>query len=228
MPKLHADHTDDPVARLRALDTCAVSDALDTLGLTGATTGITPLWPFGRQVAGRARTVTAGPRQADRPADHIAASAVETSAAGDVLVIANGGRLDVSCFGGILTLAAARRGIAGVVIDGACRDIAESQDLDFPVFGRTVVPVSARGRIVQLAMDEPVSFAGTTVESGDLVLADHNGVVFVPTSHIEAVLDMAERITAREADMADAVREGQAVTEVMHDSRFPTIEEVER
>ena len=87
--------------------------------------------------------------------------------------------MDVSCWGGILTLAARRRGIGGVVIDGACRDIAESQELGFPVYGRAVVPVSARGRIVQLAMDEPVEFAGTTVHPGDAVLADRNGVVFV-------------------------------------------------
>jgi regulator of RNase E activity RraA len=68
-----------------------------------------------------------------------------------------------------------------VIIDGACRDIAESEEQGFPVFGRAVVPVSARGRIVQLAMDEPVEFAGVTVRPGCAVLADRNGVVFVPT-----------------------------------------------
>ena len=117
---------------------------------------------------------------------------------------------------------------AGVVIDGACRDIAESEDQAFPVFGRAVVPVSARGRIVQLAMDQPVSVADATVESGDLVLADRNGVVFVSAAQIEPVLAMAEKIVAREAAMADAVTDGQAVSEVMHDSRFPTIEETAR
>jgi regulator of RNase E activity RraA len=220
--------TADVVARLRALDTCAVSDALDTLGLVGATTGIGPLWPVREPLVGRVRTVTAGSPQDDRPADHIAAAAIDSAAQGDVLVIANDGRVDVSCFGGILTLAASRRGVAGVVIDGACRDIAESEDQGFPVFGRAVVPVSARGRIVQLAMDEPVSIADTTVESGDLVLADRNGVVFVSQAQIEPVLVMAERITAREAGMADAVSGGQAVSEVMHESRFPTLEETER
>lgn len=220
--------TTDIVARLRILDTCAVSDALDTLGLAGATTGIGPLWPVREPLAGRVRTVTAGPRQADRPADHIAAAAIDSAAEGEVLVIANDGRPDVSCFGGILTLAASRRGLAGVVIDGACRDIAESEDQAFPVFGRAVVPVSARGRIVQLAMDQPVSVADATVESGDLVLADRNGVVFVSAAQIEPVLAMAEKIVAREAAMADAVTDGQAVSEVMHDSRFPTIEETAR
>jgi regulator of RNase E activity RraA len=93
------------------------------------------------------------------------------------------------------------------------------------VFGRAVVPVSARGRIVQLAMDEPVEFAGVTVHPGDFVLADANGVVFVPAAELDRVVALAERIVAREQGMADAVRDGQPVTEVMHDSKFPTIEE---
>ncbi|MFW3169576.1 RraA family protein [Geodermatophilus sp. CPCC 206100] len=219
------DPADETLARLRRLDTCAVSDALDTLGLDGATTGVRPLWDVRVPVVGRARTVTAGPRESGRPAQHIAAAAIEAAGEGDVLVIANGGRLDVSCFGGILTLSATRRGIGGVVIDGACRDIAESEEHGFPVFGRAVVPVSARGRIVQLAMEEPVPFAGVTVHPGDVVLADRNGVVFVPAQEVGRVVALAERIAAREEGMAEAVRSGQPVTEVMHDSRFPTAEE---
>jgi len=213
------------VERLRALDACAVSDALDTLGLAGATTGIHSLWPVTQKVVGRARTITAGPRQEGGPAQHIATAAIDIAVAGDVLVIANGGRVDVSCFGGLLTLAASQRGIEGVVIDGACRDIAESEEVGFPVFGRAVVPVSARGRIVQVAMGEPVAFAGVTVEQGDYVLADSNGVVFVREEYIERVLALGERIVAREAGMAEAVLAGQPVSEVMHDSRFPTVEE---
>jgi regulator of RNase E activity RraA len=224
-PREDRHDMDDHLQRLRRLDTCAVSDALDTLGLAGATTGVRPLWDVRTPVVGRARTVTAGPRESGRPAQHIAAAAIEAAGEGDVLVIANDGRLDVSCFGGILTLAATRRGIGGVVIDGACRDIAESEEHGFPVFGRAVVPVSARGRIVQLAMEEPVPFAGVTVHPGDVVLADRNGVVFVPERELGRVVALAERIAAREEGMAEAVRSGQPVTEVMHDSRFPTAEE---
>ncbi len=211
--------------RLRALDSCAVSDALDTLHLPGAVTGIGPLWAVREPVAGRARTVLAGPRQSGRPGQHIAAAAIQAADPGDVLVIANRGRTDVSCWGGILTLAARRRAIGGVVIDGACRDIAESEEQGFPVFGRAVVPVSARGRIVQLGMDEPVQFAGVTVQPGDAVLADRNGAVFIPAADLGRVVELAERIVARESAMADAVRAGSPVTEVMHDSKFPAIEE---
>jgi regulator of RNase E activity RraA len=62
------------------------------------------------------------------------------------------------------------------------------------------------------------------VRPGDAVLADRNGVVFVPAAELDRVVALAERIVTRENAMADAVRSGQPVTEVMHDSKFPTIE----
>jgi regulator of RNase E activity RraA len=212
--------------RLSALDSCAVSDALDTLGLPGATTGVRPLWPSPAPLVGVARTVQAGPAKPDIPAAHIAAGAIEASATQDVVVIANGGRTDVSCWGGILAVAATERGIRGVVIDGACRDIAESEDLGFPVYGRAAVPVSARRRIVQLSTGEPVEFAGVTVATGDIVIADRNGVVFLAADTAERVIALAERIVAREREMATAVRSGRSVVTVMHDSAFPSAEAV--
>src|ERR1700745_2402109 len=130
--------------RLRALDTCAGSDALDTLNLAGAPTGSGRLWAVTEPVAGRVRTVQAGPRQSGKPAQHIAAAAIEAAGPGDVLVIGKDGRTRVA-------------GVQGV-----------------PVSGRAVGRVSARGRIVQLEMAEPVEFAGLVVHPGDVVLADAN------------------------------------------------------
>lgn len=213
--------TAELLEQLARLDACAVSDALDALGLPGATTGIGRLWPVARVVAGVARTVLAGPREGDGPAAHIAASAIDAASPGDVIVVANEGRTDVSCWGGILTRAALGRGIAGVVIDGACRDIGEGEELGFPVFGRAVVPVSARGRIVQLAAGAPVECAGVRVEQGDLVIADRDGVVFIPRQRAAEVIEFALRIVAREEQMATAVLAGEPVSTVMHDTRFP-------
>jgi regulator of RNase E activity RraA len=213
--------TAELIERLGRLDSCAVSDALDAFGLPGATTGIRRLWPVPDVVAGVARTVTAGPRAVGGPAAHIAASAIDAAGPGDVIVVANGGRIDVSCWGGILTRAALTQGIAGVMIDGACRDIGDGEELGFPVFGRAVVPVSARGRITQLAAGEPVVFAGVRVAQGDYVVADRNGVVFVPAARAAEVLAFAERIVAREEQMAAAVLAGEPVTTVMHDAEFP-------
>jgi regulator of RNase E activity RraA len=212
------------VDRLRKLDACAVSDALDALGIAAASLGLRAVWPVDRVVAGRVRTILAGARASDAPADHIAAAAIDTSGSEHVLVIANRGRMDVSCWGGILTRAAVARSIAGVVVDGACRDVSECESLDFPVFARAVVPVSARGRIVQLAMDEVIEFDGVQVAPDDFIVADRSGVVFIPQGRAEEVLVLAEQIAAIETQMAMAVDGGVAVSQVMHDSQFPTVE----
>jgi regulator of RNase E activity RraA len=105
--------------------------------------------------------------------------------------------------------------VAGVVADGACRDVDEARDLEFPVYALTGVPVTARGRIVEESFQEPVSVCGVAVQPGDLVIADWTGVVFVPATHAEEVLSTAEDIFAREATMAEAVRAGKKASEVM-------------
>lgn len=211
------------VAELRACDSCAISDALDTLGLGGAVTALHPLWAAQQVVAGRVRTVTAAPRSDAGPATHIATPLVETTEPDDVVVIDNHGRTDVSCWGGLLTVAALAHGVRGVIVDGAARDVTECAQLGLPVFARNVVPVSARGRVVQQAMDERVQVCGVSVASGDYVIADANGTVFVAAADIDRVLDLARRIIDRETHMAQAVRDGRSVSEVMHDSQFPTI-----
>lgn len=211
------------IAALRALDSCAISDALDTLGLPGAVTALSPMWPVGTVVAGRVRTVTAAPKAAAGPATHIATPLVAVADADDVVVIDNHGRTDVSCWGGLLAEAATQRGVAGVIVDGACRDVQESEALSLPLFARQAVPVSARGRIVQQAMDERIQVAGVSVASFDYVIADVNGVVFVAADQAERVIALAQRIADREARMAEAVRSGRDVSEVMHDSQFPTV-----
>jgi len=206
--------TADPLlGRLAALDACLVSDALDWLGLPGSVLGLGPLWP-GARLAGRAHTVLTGPP----PGGHVAAATVATAGPGDVVVIAGGGRLDVSCWGGILTAAAVRRGAAGVVIDGAARDLDEISSQGFPAFARGAVTRTARGRIAQAGADQPVDIAGVCVAPGDLVIADGSGVVFVPADRGDAVLGIAERLQAREVRILERLRGGEPVTELMSDA----------
>lgn len=217
--------SDEVLERLRRLDSCAISDALDTAGLPGAVTGIAPMWSGNLIVAGRARTVRAAPRLAGGPVTHIASPLVATAQAADVVVIDNGGRMDVSCWGGLLAAAAIGQGVTAVVVDGACRDVPECEEFGLPVFARATVPVSARGRIVQQDMDVPIRIGGVDVCSGDVVVADRSGVVFVPESRAESILRLAERIVDREQRMLAAVRAGRSVVDVMHDSQFPTVAE---
>jgi regulator of RNase E activity RraA len=211
--------------RLKALDTCAVSDALDHLQTTGATTGIRPMWGAagGQKIAGRARTVEAVDAAAGAPGPagrHLGTQTVASSGPGDVVVVANRGRTNVSCWGDILTAAAQYRGIEGAVIDGACRDLDAVAEAGFPVWARAAVPVTARGRLAERGSDVPVLFDGVLVAAGDLVLADGSGVVFLPAGRAAEIIETAERLAARQDAMRDAVRNGQPVTEVMHDDRF--------
>jgi regulator of RNase E activity RraA len=206
--------------RLRALDTCAVSDALDHLHLPGATTGVRPVHQDCAKVAGHARTVEVVDAAAAPAGKHLATRTVAAAGPGDVIVIANQGRVSVSCWGDILTVAAQVNGIEGTVIDGACRDADAVAQSGYPLWARAAVPVTARGRIAERGSNVPVVFDGVLVHSGDLVLADGSGVVFIPAGRAEEVITAAERLTARQEAMAAAIRAGESVIDVMADAKF--------
>ena len=205
---------DQLVSRLAKLDTCAASDALDRLGLRGATIGIRPVWPCAR-IVGRAVTCKIKPAGLEKSKVHLGTPAIEAAKESDIIVVDNGGRPDVSAWGGLLSLASKQKKLSGVVIDGACRDVDESRDVGFPVYARAVVPVTARGRIMQDSINQEIQCGGVQVHPGDLVIGDGSGVVIVPSSRAEEVVSEAEKIAAHEAKMAEAVRSGRSVMEIM-------------
>src|SRR4029434_5944036 len=110
------------VERLLKLDTCAVSDGMDRLGLTGATYGVRPMWLCPKMVA-RAVTMKIKPVGLDKPKQHLGTLPIDTAQPGDVIVIDNGGRPDTSCWGGLLAPAAEAKGIRGGVIEGGWRGV---------------------------------------------------------------------------------------------------------
>jgi regulator of RNase E activity RraA len=206
--------SDNYQERLLRLDTGAVSDALDQLGLKGATYGIRPAWPCPR-VAGPAVTVKAIPVGLTPPPQHINIHAISTAEPGSVLVIDDAGRTDVACMGDLQSLAAKLAGLSGAVIDGACRDIDAVRDISFPMFTRGVVPMTARGRIQQEAWNVMVQIGGVQVRPGDWIIADGSGVVVIAKEHADEVIKAAEAIVAREEAMAEAVRSGRTILDVM-------------
>lgn len=204
-----------PIAdRLAAVDTPTLSDALDALGMTGAVSGIGPV-TVRKRVAGRIRTVKLGAPLPGLPKRHLGAGAIMAAAPGDVIVVEHRGRLDVSGWGGLLSRGALAKGIVGVVVDGAVRDVDEAADLGLPIFSRAAVPVTARGRVAEHDFGCAVTIAGVAVAQDDWVLADGSGVVFVPAQNIEEVLAAAERILLRETLMARDIDGGRPIGEVM-------------
>jgi regulator of RNase E activity RraA len=206
--------SDQFTERLAKLDSCAVSDALDKLGLHGAVTGIARM-STDRRIAGRVLTVKLDRAEGRSNTRHLCTAAIEAAAPGDIIVCEQRTGLDAACWGGNLTIAAQTRGVAGAIVEGPARDIDESRQLGFPVFARSVTARTARGRIVEVATGEPILVGDVVVTQGDYVIADGSAVVFVPQTDVSRVVDAAEMIVERESRMAQALRDGTRASEVM-------------
>jgi 4-hydroxy-4-methyl-2-oxoglutarate aldolase len=200
--------------RLLRMDSCAVSDALDKLGLPGSVTGI-PRVSTDRRIAGRVLTVKLDRAEGRSTARHLCTEAIEAASPGDIIVCEQRTGLDAACWGGNLTIGAKMRGVAGAIIEGPARDIDESRQLDFPVFARSITGRTARGRIVEVATGAPILVGEVTVNPGDYVIADASSVVFVAEAEISRVVKAAELIVQRESLMAQALRDGKPASEVM-------------
>jgi len=207
------------VTRLRRLDCCAVSDAIDKLRATGiassAVTGVPQQSGTGR-IAGLAVTVELGVGAPPAgSARHLGAAAIELSGPDNVIVVEQRTGVDAACWGGLLSLGAKVRGVAGLVADGPVRDIDEARSHDFPIFARSLTAHTARGRIVEIATNEPVILWDVAVNPGDYVIADNSAVIFIQATEIEVILNAAEEIAAKEAAMAKALLDGVPVSQVM-------------
>ncbi|WP_413299915.1 RraA family protein [Bacillus sp. 1P10SD] len=205
-------------ARLNKLSTTNVSDALDVLGLKGSTYGIRPTWEGCKKIVGEAVTVKIIAAGLTKSPNHLGVQAIEVAKQGDVIVIDNSGRLDVSCWGGILANGAKEKRVSGVVIDGACRDLDDFVEADFSVYARGAVVSTARGRITEEATNVMVQFAGVQVRPKDIVLADRSGVVIIPREKLEEVLQKAEELFKKEEEMIKEIRGGASMLKV--DKKF--------
>lgn len=207
--------TDGNVQRLRRLDCCAVSDALDKLQLPGVVTGL-PQRSGESRIAGRAVTVKLG-TGAPPPGvvRHLGCTAIEAAGPDSVIVVEQRTGVEAGSWGGLLSLGAKVRAVAGVVADGPVRDIDEAIAFGFPVFSRALTSLTARGRVVEKGTNVPVQIGDVTVQGGDYVVADRSAVIFIAAADIERVLDAAETIVRKEAAMSKAILAGMPIGEVM-------------
>jgi len=202
------------VERLSRLDSCAVSDALDKLGLKGSVTGL-ERFSTDRRLTGQVLTVKLDRAEGHASTRHLCTAAIEAASPGDILVVEQRTGLDAASWGGNLSIGAQVRGVAGVIVEGPARDIDDSRKLDFTVFARNHTARTARGRIVEVATNEPITVGDVTVSPRDYVIADASAVVFVAKAEIERVLDAAEAIMQREDALARAIRGGTPISQVM-------------
>jgi regulator of RNase E activity RraA len=206
------------VQRLARLDVCAVSDAADKLGLPCSVSGLEQRATT-RRIAGRVVTFRLVPAaeapKNEGPPRHLGTTAVEMAQPGDIIVVEQRTGIDAGSWGGILSLGAKVRGVAGVIADGPVRDIDEARGYDFPVYARALTARTARARVAEADTGKPVNIGGITVATGDYAIADASGVVFIAAADIGRLLDAAEYIVAREAAMAKALLAGQPISQVM-------------
>ena len=195
--------------RASKLDTAALSDAMDRLGIAGQCLGIKPR-AHGFRLVGRAFTIRYGP--VGQPAGSVG-DYIDDLAPGTVVVIDNGGREDATVWGDILTFLAARKGLAGTVIDGACRDTHLCVKLSYPVFSRSYSMRTGKDRVQVEGYGDTVNVGDARVSPSDLMVGDADGVLAIPVEHEEAILAAAEAISRAEDDIRNLLSQGVRLDE---------------
>lgn len=169
-------------------------------------------WIGRTKIVGRALTVKV-------PAGEgaIVSRAIELAGEGDVIVIAGQGVCQCSYWGDHRSLCARLQGAAGVVIDGAFRDLEGCEEAGFPIFARALTCGTAQ-KTGEGQINVPVSCAGVAVNPGDFIVGDVNGVCVIPRDQAETVLERAaKKVAAQKRAAAEMERTGKAVTRIQMD-----------
>jgi 4-hydroxy-4-methyl-2-oxoglutarate aldolase len=200
-----------------------VSDVLDELGIGGCV-GASVVHPLDTEtrVCGPAITIRYGPEEDS--VDTLIARGERARLAerdlygigrvGDVAVFDCDGFTGASVMGSLSARWARRLGIAGCVVDGAIRDVESILEVGIPVWSRGITPVSGKHRLQALELNGAVTFAGLSVEPGDIVLADAVGICIVPGNRAAEVLERCRALAAAEREVEEAIDGGVDPAEI--------------
>ena len=208
----------------KKMDVCSISDALDKLKLQGGLLGIKPVVPD-TFFCGQAFTVHYVPCGETKGT---VGDFIDEIEAGEVAVIDNGGRLDCTVWGDIMSTYAVQKKIAGTVIDGVCRDINVIRKLKYPIFTKGTYMVTGKDRVYVDCLNVPVSVSGVQVNPGDLLIGDNTGVVVVPRKKAEEVLATAQMIEATEQKIMDKIQKGMELREARRQTGSHTLQTPEK
>ena len=198
---------DELVAAFQEVSLTAVSDALDRCGLHGTCLGISPV-AFGCQAAGRAFTVKYHPVGVEKGT---VGDFIDDVPQGHVVVLDNAGRLDCTVWGDILTLVAHRKGLAGTVIDGVCRDVKRSVEIGYPIFSRGRFMRTGKDRVEVAGINAPVEIGGVQVRPGDIILGSDDGVLIVPQEKEAEILSIARSVEETEERIRTELLKGASL-----------------
>jgi 4-hydroxy-4-methyl-2-oxoglutarate aldolase len=139
---------------------------------------------------------------------------------GQIVVLDNGGRVDCTVWGDILTAMAADRGVGGTIIDGVNRDVERALDLNYPIYSRGRFMRTGKDRVEVAEVGGAVTISGVQVRAGDALIGDADGVVVVPHEIEDAVLEICESISARENAVVAAVLAGSSLAQAREDQGY--------
>lgn len=205
----------------RTLSTAEVSDALDALNLHGSALGIRPIAGPTR-LFGLAFTVRFAPIDPFNPGT--VGDFIDTLTPGTVAILDNGGRLDCTVWGGILSRLAAHKGLGGTVIHGVCRDTAEADEAGYPLYANGRFMRTGKDRVQVEAYEQPVMLGDVRVCPGDLIVGDADGVVVVPRQRMKEVLTQALQTREVEDKILHAALGGMPLNEARKQFKYHTLQ----
>jgi regulator of RNase E activity RraA len=203
-------------------DTSAVSDALDSLGIEGCLLGIRPL-SNGRKMLGPAYTVRYLPYDAmgiDGSLYKNAGNYIDEVPRDAVIIIDNGGRLDCTTWGDILTRVSISRGIAGTVVYGAVRDFDFIYRSEYPVYSSSVYMRSGKNRVYKSEQQCLLKIGNVTISPGDIIFGDENGAVVIPKDNFADVMVRVKNIYSTEKSIINAIEDGMSLQEARKIFRY--------
>jgi regulator of RNase E activity RraA len=171
------------------------------------------------QVVGRAITSLVRPAPPERATPSLAVKhsteMIDNANPGEVGIIVMEDGADVAAIGGLMGTAAKARGMAGIVIDGGVRDVAELRGLELPVYASSITPATAVSRWASVGNNIPVRCGDVMIHPGDIIVAGEDGLVAVPNARAAEVLKRAREIDERETKMVPLIKQYKSLTKVV-------------
>jgi len=212
---------DQAVDRAGKHDCATLSDAMDRLGIEGVCRGIKPR-DHAFRLCGRAFTVRYMPIDVLAPGN--VGDFVDDLPAGTVVVLDNRGREDCTVWGDIMTQLASHKGLAGTVIDGACRDVDLCLKLGYPIYSRSYSMKTGKDRVQVDATGVTVEIGGALVRPGDILVGDADGVVVIPSERADEVLALADEIASAENAIREAISQGMSLRDARAKFRYHSLQ----
>ncbi len=205
----------------RKLSAAEISDALDYFKLPGSALGISCI-AGPERVVGFAFTVRFAPVDSAKPGT--VGDYLDDIPQGAVAVLDNAGRADCTVWGGIMSRIAAKRQIAGTVINGVCRDTAEAETVGYSLYALGRFMRTGKDRVQVEAVGAPISLGDVRVNPGDLIVGDRDGIVVVPASRALDVLRRAKIMSDVESKIVEAALAGMPLNEARREFGYHSLQ----